>query len=219
MSEYTSAAYLADDYTVDFIMHHGIKGMHWGERRFQNPDGSLTAAGRARYGVGFDKAEARSELQKEYAKKFDGERFDKLKANRRARFASTALKGQGKRAQKFEAKNKEVEGRYKNAQTDKERAKYQKQWIKNQAKVINAEKHMKNVDEFADTYAKADAASTAGAMAGYLIAGIYGSLIGSTVGYTIGGGKYLYDMESQWKREAKQEATNEFVKKFNSKKK
>jgi RimJ/RimL family protein N-acetyltransferase len=30
------------------ITHHGIKGMKWGVRRYQNPDGSLTAEGRAR---------------------------------------------------------------------------------------------------------------------------------------------------------------------------
>lgn len=27
------------------LYHHGIKGMRWGVRRFQNPDGSLTKAG------------------------------------------------------------------------------------------------------------------------------------------------------------------------------
>ena len=34
------------------LYHHGIKGMHWYQRRFQNEDGSLTTAGRVRYGVG-----------------------------------------------------------------------------------------------------------------------------------------------------------------------
>lgn len=33
------------------LQHHGTKGMRWGIRRYQNPDGSLTAAGRKRYGV------------------------------------------------------------------------------------------------------------------------------------------------------------------------
>lgn len=29
--------------------HYGIKGMKWGRRRYQNKDGSLTKAGKARY--------------------------------------------------------------------------------------------------------------------------------------------------------------------------
>lgn len=33
----------------DYLCHHGIKGQKWGERRYQNPDGSLTDAGRLRY--------------------------------------------------------------------------------------------------------------------------------------------------------------------------
>ena len=31
------------------LVHHGITGMHWGIRRFQNEDGTLTEAGRIRY--------------------------------------------------------------------------------------------------------------------------------------------------------------------------
>ena len=31
------------------LYHHGIKGMKWGVRRFQNKDGSLTPAGKKRY--------------------------------------------------------------------------------------------------------------------------------------------------------------------------
>jgi hypothetical protein len=34
------------------LYHDGLKGMKWGRRRFRNEDGTLTDAGRIRYGVG-----------------------------------------------------------------------------------------------------------------------------------------------------------------------
>lgn len=43
------------------LQHHGILGQKWGVRRYQNKDGSLTAAGRSRY----------HEKVKEYKNEYD----------------------------------------------------------------------------------------------------------------------------------------------------
>lgn len=42
----------------DFLEHHGTKNMKWGQRRYQNQDGSLTPLGRLHYGVGAAKGAA-----------------------------------------------------------------------------------------------------------------------------------------------------------------
>lgn len=36
----------------EYLIHHGTKGMKWGIRKYQNADGSLTTAGKQRYGGG-----------------------------------------------------------------------------------------------------------------------------------------------------------------------
>lgn len=52
-----------DYYDNDYLMHHGIKGMKWGVRRFQKKDGALTSAGRKRY--------TNSQIKRDMNKTFD----------------------------------------------------------------------------------------------------------------------------------------------------
>ena len=73
-----SAKHSEEDEEMDELYHHGIKGQHWGVRRFENKNGTLTAAGRKRYNTDEDgnyKKLSRSAIRKagrsEYSKVYD----------------------------------------------------------------------------------------------------------------------------------------------------
>ena len=55
-------------YNSGYLMHHGIKGQRWGVRRFQNEDGTLTNAGKARYADNYSDSQ-RTRDEKIYGKK------------------------------------------------------------------------------------------------------------------------------------------------------
>ena len=59
-----------------YLVHHGIKGQKWGVRRYQNPDGTLTAEGERRYVNNSDTFTRRpespqSDARARYAEKVD----------------------------------------------------------------------------------------------------------------------------------------------------
>ena len=64
------------------LYHHGITGMKWGVRRYQNKDGSLTSAGKRRYGTkaNFEKVQA---AKKAAAKANSKQAIARRKANER----------------------------------------------------------------------------------------------------------------------------------------
>lgn len=81
----------------DYLAHYGILGMKWGIRRYQNADGSLTGAGRRRYGIG-DARKAVSEWIS--TKKKERTRAKALKKASKTRKANAKEKAKREKEQK-----------------------------------------------------------------------------------------------------------------------
>lgn len=101
----------------DYISHHGILGMKWGIRRFQNPDGTRTAAGKARYNEGGEKPSNPIKAIGDAMKKHKTDKQRKA-ALEKARQAKATKAAEAKSAEEREADKKKAleSGDYKQIQ-------------------------------------------------------------------------------------------------------
>ena len=67
---------IAKEENTNYLCHHGIKGQKWGIRRYQNPDGSYTSAGRERYGHAYRQALDKNESSKKNEKNLSLKDFE-----------------------------------------------------------------------------------------------------------------------------------------------
>lgn len=91
---------------MSYLVHHGIKGQKWGVRRFQNPDGSYTEAGKKRRYKNLEKAYNRAR-DETYNKTFGKNRgFFSIKKSQQA-YEKAVSEGQaaGQKAFKQELRN------------------------------------------------------------------------------------------------------------------
>lgn len=100
------------EYSSEELRHHGVKGMRWGIRRYQNKDGSLTPAGRKRYDQEIESLKSeKTKLQQKHknlnAQQRMEARKDKLKADIEAE--KEYLKNGGKKSGKSDSSDKQSE--------------------------------------------------------------------------------------------------------------
>lgn len=125
-----------DDWEGDCLKHYGIPGMKWGVRKYQNPDGSLTAAGQRRYGENSGGVSAKK-LQRSY------NRADQVYANAKGAERLSVQKA-FKYGKKFTDRGNKLESKGKDPMKDRKTMRLMDKAKKAQSE---AEKHAQEAKE------------------------------------------------------------------------
>lgn len=99
--------------STDELYHHGIKGMKWGVRRYQNADGSLTEKGRKRY------LNSDGTLNKK-GEKYYAKETERLKAERKTLRAQKSAATKLSKLEEMRKKNAELEDEVNGKKTKEE---------------------------------------------------------------------------------------------------
>lgn len=155
------AAY-SDMEVGDYLEHYGIKDQKWGNRRYQNEDGTLTELGKVHYGVG-----TRSKRKMDFRKPNDISNDDKPESDDRSSNSSRSERKEQKLGEKetkkftdaFEKATKKETDRIikEQKQRDEEQAKADKKFEEKTKKVSNQTK--KETEDFLNGFSGEKASS------------------------------------------------------------